>query len=75
MEKIKYEDCYCDEQSAPELISIEVPIGKQRVLIKDIRATICLKCGAKWLDGKRILEVTKEVKDKLEKEKSKTNLE
>ena len=68
MEKIKFEDCSCDEMSEPELITTKIRIAGERVLVKDIEATTCLKCGETYLDGKRILEVTKAVKATLKAE-------
>ena len=69
MEKIKFEDCHCDEQSEPQLMTVEIPIGGQRVTV-DIKTRICLKCGEKYFDGRTILNLEKEIRAKSAKKNS-----
>lgn len=61
MEKIKFEDCYCDEQSEPKLMTMEIPIAGYGVVVRDIETRICLKCGEKYVDGQSILNLEKEL--------------
>jgi hypothetical protein len=64
MKKNKYEDCSCDEQSEPKLMTMEIPIARYGVVIRDIETRICLKCGEKYIDGKSLLDLEKEIRAK-----------
>ncbi len=70
MEKIEVEDCYCDEMSEQKLVTTEIRLVGQKVLVEDIKTRICLKCGTMYFDGPTILKLVRELKDKLKKEKS-----
>lgn len=44
-----------------EKITKNVPIGKQMVLLENVDAKVCQKCGEIYLDGKMIIDIEKEM--------------
>ena len=44
-----------------EKVTQKVPIGKQFVLLENVDAKVCQKCGEIYLDGKMILDIESQI--------------
>ncbi len=53
--------CGCGGKMKVEKITKNVPIGKQMVLLENVDAKVCQKCGEIYLDGKMIIDIEKEM--------------
>ncbi len=60
--------CDCGGVMKSEKITRDVPIGKQYVLLENVDAKVCQKCGEIYLDGKMILDIESEIEKKFYKE-------
>jgi YgiT-type zinc finger domain-containing protein len=59
--------CDCDGLMESRKVTKKIPIGKEEILLEDVDAKVCRKCGEIYLDGKMILALESEVKERLPK--------
>lgn len=53
--------CDCGGVMKSEKVTQNVPIGKQFVLLENVDAKVCQKCGEIYLDGKMILDIESQI--------------
>ena len=48
-------------------VTKKIPVGKEEILLEDVEAEVCRKCGEIYFDGKLILALESEIKERLPK--------
>lgn len=57
--------CQCvDEKMLIQKITEKIPIGKQEILLENVDAKVCEKCGEIYFDGEMILALEGEMQKK-----------
>lgn len=57
--------CQCaDEKILSQKVTKKIPIGKQEILLGNVDAKVCEKCGEIYFDGEMILALEAEIQKK-----------
>ena len=59
--------CDCGGVMESRKVTKKIPIGKEEILLEDVEAKVCRKCGEIYFDGKMILALESEIKKRLPK--------
>ena len=59
--------CDCGGVMEMKKITKEIPIAGQRILLENVDAKVCQKCGEVYLDGKMLLALEAELKETVRK--------
>lgn len=63
----KLECVICGGETKPEKVSVTFKRFGQEFTYHNVKADVCLKCGEEFLDGPQVLEIEKEIENKIVK--------